>query len=231
MRASTSTSPGERGQLRFGDFVLDLDARDLRRGTESVALSPKAYLLLECLVVQRPKALSKLELQERLWPDTFVVEKNLVNLVAEIRGALGEDPAHPRFVRTVSRFGYAFRESAAEPAATSQVHQSYAHFRLRWAAGRAVLKEGAHVLGRDPDLELCIDSPSVSRRHAMIKVAGAEAILEDLGSKNGTFVADRPVSTPVTLSDGDLIRLGSIEVTFTIVTGRSSTRTEVPRRR
>jgi pSer/pThr/pTyr-binding forkhead associated (FHA) protein len=87
------------------------------------------------------------------------------------------------------------------------------------------------VLGRDRDLELCIDSPSVSRRHAMIKVAGAQAILEDLGSKNGTFVSDRAVSAPVPLSDGDVIRLGSIEVTFTIVSARSSTRTEIPRRR
>jgi DNA-binding winged helix-turn-helix (wHTH) protein len=70
------------GQYRFSDFVLDLDARELRRGVDSIALSPKAYQLLEILVAERPKALSKLELQERLWPDTFVVEKNLVNLVA-----------------------------------------------------------------------------------------------------------------------------------------------------
>jgi DNA-binding winged helix-turn-helix (wHTH) protein len=219
------------GQLRFGDFVLDLDAHDLRRGTESVALSPKAYQLLEILVVQCPKALSKLELQECLWPDTFVVEKNLVNLVAEIRAALEDDAAHARFVRTVPRFGYAFRECAAEAVATSALHKSSAHFRLRWTDGCAVLKEGAHVLGRDPDLELCLDSPSVSRRHAMITVAGAEAVLEDLGSKNGTFVANRRVSAPTPLADGDVIKLGSVEVTFTIVSARNSTRTEVPRHR
>jgi DNA-binding winged helix-turn-helix (wHTH) protein len=219
------------GQLCFADFVLDLDARDLRRGTESIALSPKAYQLLEILIVQRPKALSKLELQERLWPDTFVVEKNLVNLVAEIRAALGDDPAHARFVRTVPRFGYAFREDAGETVDRSRVQERSAIFRLRWADGRAVLKDGAHVLGRDPDLELCIDSPSVSRRHAVINVSGADAIIEDLGSKNGTFVADRPVSSPVPLADGDVIRLGSVEITFTIVSARNSTRTEVPRRR
>ena len=49
------------------------------------------------------------ELQDRLWPGTFVVEKNLTNLMSEIREALGDDPAHPRFIRTVHRFGYAFR--------------------------------------------------------------------------------------------------------------------------
>ena len=76
--------------VSFGSFVLDLDTRELRRGSESVPLTPKAYQLLEVLVVNRPKALSKSALQERLWPDTFVLEKNLVNLVAEIREALGD---------------------------------------------------------------------------------------------------------------------------------------------
>ena len=95
--------------VSFGAFVLDLDTRELRRGSEFVPLTPKAYQLLEVLVANGPKALSKSALQERLWPDTFVLEKNLVNLVAEIREALGENATNPRFVRTVPRFGYAFR--------------------------------------------------------------------------------------------------------------------------
>ena len=52
-------------------------------------------------------------MQNRLWPSTFVVEKNLTNLVSEVRAALDDDPAHPRFVRTVHRFGYAFCEVPA----------------------------------------------------------------------------------------------------------------------
>ena len=56
-------------------------------------LSPKAFDLLCILVAGRPKAISKSELQERLWPATFVVEKNLTNLVGEIRDALGDDPS------------------------------------------------------------------------------------------------------------------------------------------
>ena len=103
--------------VSFGDFVLDTDARELRRGGQPVLLTPKAYQLLEVLVRHSPKALSKSLLQEQLWPDTFVVEKNLVNLIAEIRETLGDDATHPRFVRTVHRFGYAFRDPAAEPPA------------------------------------------------------------------------------------------------------------------
>jgi non-specific serine/threonine protein kinase len=93
----------------FGDFVLDLDARELMRAGTPVSLSPKAFQLLGLLVERHPSALSKTELQDRLWPGTFVVEKNLTNLVSEIREALGDDPAAPRFIRTVHRFGYAFR--------------------------------------------------------------------------------------------------------------------------
>jgi two-component system OmpR family response regulator len=69
--------------VAFGRFVLDRDTRELRDAGRTVALSPKAYQLLEVLVTNRPKALAKSDLQEQLWPGTFVVEKNLVNLVAE----------------------------------------------------------------------------------------------------------------------------------------------------
>ena len=98
-------------QVSFGEFVLDLDSRELRRGAEPVRLSPKAFQLLEILVINRPKALSKADLQDKLWPDTFVVEKNLANLVSEIRQALGDSPSAPGFIRTVPRYGYAFHET------------------------------------------------------------------------------------------------------------------------
>jgi non-specific serine/threonine protein kinase len=91
----------------LGDVVVDLDAREVRRSGRPLPLSPKAFELLGILVASRPTALSKQDLQERLWPDTFVVEKNLTNLISEIRAALGDDPVRPRFIRTVPRFGYA----------------------------------------------------------------------------------------------------------------------------
>src|SRR5580765_8046266 len=87
-------------QVRFGPFVLDSDSRELLRDGYRVRLSPKAFDLLSILVASRPKAISKGELQERLWPATFVVEKNLANLVSEIRDALGDDPSKPRFIRS-----------------------------------------------------------------------------------------------------------------------------------
>ena len=86
-----------------------------------MSLSPKAFELLDILVENHPKALSKTELQARLWPGTYVVEKNLTNLVSEIRAALDDDPLHPRFIRTVHRFGYAFREATATESRASDV--------------------------------------------------------------------------------------------------------------
>ena len=213
--------------VSFGAFVLDLDTRELRRGSESVPLTPKAYQLLEVLVVNGPKALSKSALQERLWPNTFVLEKNLINLVAEIREALGEDATNPRFVRTVPRFGYAFRDvTSRNPANAAPRRRTGARFRLVWAGGRAALTDGDYVLGRDPDLELFLDADDVSRRHARITVAGTEATIEDLNSKNGTFVSDRRLDSVRQLVAGDSIRIGSVRLMFTAVRNWGSTQTE-----
>jgi DNA-binding winged helix-turn-helix (wHTH) protein len=212
--------------VSFGNFVLDLDTRELRRSGDAVALSPKAYQLLEVLVVNRPKALGKSALQERLWPNTFVVEKYLVNLVAEIREALGDDASHPRFVRTVPRFGYAFRDSTSGVGGGADARGTDARARLAWAGGRAALTDGEYVLGRDPDLELFLDAHDVSRRHARLTIAGTEATIEDLDSKNGTFVSDRRVESPTRLVDGASIRIGSVRLTFTAVRNPGSTATE-----
>ena len=95
-------------RIRFGPFTLDLGSRQLTNAGEEIHLEPKAFELLSALVLERPKALSKADLQERLWPGTFVAEANLSNLVAEIRAALGDPARAPKFVRTAHGFGYAF---------------------------------------------------------------------------------------------------------------------------
>ena len=208
-------------QVRFERFLLDSDTRELLRDGHSVPLSPKAFDLLTILIADRPKAISKSDLQERLWPTTFVVEKNLANLVSEIREALGDDPSRPRFIRTVNRFGYAFRD-ALQP----QTRRGNASFLVKWVHGRVTLEEGEHVLGRDPDVEIFLNSPGVSRRHALIKVAAGRATIEDLGSKNGTFVGDRHVDGSRPLVDGDTIRIGSVKLTFRVIQAPNSTETE-----
>jgi len=214
-------------RVRFGPYVLDLASRQLLRGDDVVHLSPKAFELLSILVSDRPKALSKSDLQERLWPETFVVEKNLANLVGEIRDAIGDDPSNPRFIRTVHRFGYAFRET---PSRTGTVRPARRggdiSFRLMWMDGRATLDEGEHVLGRDPDVEIFLNHPGVSRHHAKIRISAGQATIEDLGSKNGTFVGGTRVDGSSSLGNGDVIGVGSVQLTLKVVQTPGSTETE-----
>jgi pSer/pThr/pTyr-binding forkhead associated (FHA) protein len=55
---------------------------------------------------------------------------------------------------------------------------------------------------------------SVSRRHARLVVTAEGTVLEDCGSKNGTFLGGERVTSPVALADGDAIHIGSLLVTF-----------------
>jgi|SRR5688572_5853576 DNA-binding winged helix-turn-helix (wHTH) protein len=214
-------------QVSFGALVLDSDTRELLRDGVPVSLSPKAFELLCLLVAHRPKAMAKSELQERLWPDTFVVEKNLANLIGEIRAAIGDDPSNPRFIRTVHRFGYAFREPASSAASSPDAgRRGGVSFLVKWAAGRVPLGEGTHVIGRDPDVEILLDSPGVSRRHARITIAGGSATIEDLGSKNGTFVGDERLERARSLDDGDTFSIGSVQLTLNVRQAPNSTETE-----
>jgi DNA-binding winged helix-turn-helix (wHTH) protein len=207
--------------VSFGDLTLDTDTRQIRRGAVELHLSPKAFELLAALVDARPRALSKADLHERLWPDTYVTESNLAGLVAEVRRAIGDDARTPRFVRTVQRFGYAFAGdvSAATSTPAIAVNCWLVHGERQW-----VLPDGEHVLGRGQEPG-AIDSDTVSRRHARIRVAAGEATIEDLRSKNGTFIGDDRVVARRTLRDGDEIRLGSVKLTFRTAPGGPSTRT------
>ena len=99
----------------FGEFTLDQSRRLLLDGDKPVPLSPKAFQLLTILVEEAPRAISKKDLQEGLWPDTFVTEGNLAGLVRELRLALRDDRKEPRFIRTLYGFGYSFISTQAPP--------------------------------------------------------------------------------------------------------------------
>jgi DNA-binding winged helix-turn-helix (wHTH) protein len=218
-------------RIRFGPFTLDLDTRQLTQGDQEIHLAPKAFDLLTMLVLEQPKVIAKATLQQRLWPETFVAEANLSNLVAEIREALGDDPRAPIYIRTSHRFGYAFCGGASAdtvPAAgAGALERLGARCWLEWGHQHFPLSIGEHVIGRDHDVQIRLDVSMVSRRHARLVVSDDGTVLEDFGSKNGTFRGSERVTTPIRLADGDALRFGSLVMIFRVRPAVMSTETQV----
>ena len=155
--------------------------------------------------------MSKGEILEAVWPETRVAEGSLGALVKEVREALGEDAQTPASIRTVLGYGYAFDgtvHEAAPPAPSSRRHS------LLWRGTELSLSEGENVIGREPPAMVVIPHPSISRRHARIEVEGDRALIEDLGSKNGTWLGSAKVKEMTALADGDELRIGGVHLTY-----------------
>ena len=201
--------------LRFGEFLLDSDARQLSRAGRDIRLSPKAFDLLCALLARRPDVMAKNDLLAAIWPDTFVVEANLNVVIGEIRRALGDDRLAPRFIRTVHGVGYAFCGQAVDAEADASVTaRSGSRCWLSWKDRSFALSAGDNIIGRDPRSAVWLDDESVSRRHALINVDDEGARVEDLESTNGTFLNRAPLDSATALQDGDIVRVGSLKLTF-----------------
>jgi DNA-binding winged helix-turn-helix (wHTH) protein len=95
--------------VRFGIFELDLRARELRKGGLGLKLDPKPLQLLEVLLQRAGELVTRKELRETLWPDSFVeFDRSINTAVNKLRKALGDQPDSPRYIETRSRLGYRF---------------------------------------------------------------------------------------------------------------------------
>lgn len=191
-------------RIHFAGCTFDSARRELTRGGTRAELTPKAFALLETLVAARPAAVSKETLYEQLWPATFVEPGNLHNLIADIRAAIGDD--NHTVIRTVHRVGYAFDAAIRHDEQPST-------FMVVIGNREIVLHPGENFIGRDPDCRVVLNTPDVSRRHACITVS-ATATIEDLDSKNGTFVGRTRVTAPQSIDDGAEIVVGRTQVTL-----------------
>jgi len=212
--------------VRFDDFTLDTETRQLRQGDVDRHLSPKAFELLRVLIENRPRVLPKAELHDVLWPSTFVSEATLSSVVAEVRDALGETGREGRYVRTVHRFGYGFCGTAIDLAPRPESLEDRGRCWILWETGQVWLKVGEHLLGRDADVAVWLDSPTVSRHHARLVVTAEDATIEDLGSTNGTYLGGQRLVGRSPLADGDEIRLGSVVVKFRMVDSAAAMETQ-----
>ena len=200
-------------RIRFRDFEFDARYRRLTRRGTAIGLTPKAALLLDALIAAAPAPVAKEELYDRLWRGVVVEQGNLHNLISELRSALGdEDHA---IITTAHRIGYAFaahltRESSVGP-------------RLEIGDNSIALAEGENIIGRE-----LLGTPDASRHHARIDVEGSQISIEDLASKNGTFVNGERIQKRTPLQDGDQIMFGRTRAIVRMIDAAAPTMTAPP---
>lgn len=191
----------------FGPFVLDVEGAALRKGRDKVPLRPKCFDILVYLVEQPGRVVSKEELLDKIWPDVVVNDGTLNRTVTELRAALGDDSEHPQYIETVSRRGYKF---VAEIAGAPKVDDiTAADFVLVHEDRQFPLHGGEQIIGRGAEVAIPIFDSAASRHHARIVVSGSTVTLEDLGSRNGTYVNGQRVAGALELHTGDEIRIGT----------------------
>ena len=98
-------------QWLFGGFRLDPDNACLWRGTQALALTPKAFDVLHYLVTHPDLLITKDTLLDAVWPETAISEAVVRIAIGELRRALGDTAQAPRFIATVHRWGYRFLAS------------------------------------------------------------------------------------------------------------------------
>jgi hypothetical protein len=194
---------------------VDSETRQLLRDQVEVHLSPKAFDLLCVLLERRPKVVEKTELHTRVWPDTYVVDANLNVLIGEIRRTIADTPQDPRYIRTVHGIGYAFCGEADDLSAPP-VRARTLRVWLVWKDRTFLLSDGDNIIGRDPQCGVWLDASGVSRQHARIRIdaAARRVALDDLDSTNGTFLGRARIRAQAPLNDGDIIKIGSVELKF-----------------
>src|SRR5438094_6341646 len=93
-------------RVSFNGFTVDLPRACLLRQGKEVRLRPKSFETFKYLFENRGRLVTKEELMQAVWPDSFVTEDSLVKVVKDVRRALEDDAHH--FIKTVPRRGYIF---------------------------------------------------------------------------------------------------------------------------
>jgi DNA-binding winged helix-turn-helix (wHTH) protein len=224
------------GCIKFAKFELDFEAYALRGPAGPLRLEKLPMEVLILLVRRAGTLVQRSEIQAMLWaPDVYVERDSAINTaIRKIRRTLGDDAENPRFVETVVGKGYRFVapvESGAGPPAQPSVNHGrsvpwqrvFPSYSVTRGKQEFILETGETVFGRDPTVGVYVDHPSVSRRHACLSIGVQGAVLEDLKSRNGTFVNGRRIDGPTKIDHGALIGLGPIMLSFIVMAAPAST--------
>ena len=198
-------------------------------GERVVHLRPKAMDVLVLLAQRSGQVVRQEVIIDTVWAKEFIGDSALKTAVFELRAAFSDDPHAPKIIETIPKRGYRLVAPVEwRDAGAAEVPANCSPFALIVGNRRIVLAEGENLIGRVPEVRARIDSIKVSRHHARITVSGCRAVLEDLGSKNGTFVRGERVEAPVELADGDRITIGEVVLVFRVTGIPGSTETGQP---
>ena len=109
-------------QFLFEDYVLDLDRRELTRGSKAIAIGPKVFDLLVYLVQNREHVVSKDNLLDVVWGGRIVSELTLTSHINAVRKAIGDNGEEQRLVRTIARKGFRFVGEVREADASDGIN-------------------------------------------------------------------------------------------------------------
>jgi DNA-binding winged helix-turn-helix (wHTH) protein len=209
MRGPQNGPARSRQAFLLGAWLVEPMLDQISRDGRVVRLRPRAMDVLTCLAAAAGKLASKRDLIDAVWRTEHVSDHALTQVIAELRAALEDDARNPMYIENVPRRGYRL-VTAVTPVAESvpPAREAAVPFRLQGEGGDHPLKQGANLIGRTADADICIDRTAVSRAHARIVVTGTTATIEDLGSKNGTYLNGARLEQPAVLTNGDDIWIG-----------------------
>src|SRR5258708_6109704 len=154
---------------RFGQFVLDPRKRTLSRAGSPVSLTPKAFDVLTFLAQNPHRLVTKEELLQAVWGDTFVEEGNLTQYISHLRKALDDNSEDTRLIVTIARKGYQFTGAVAVIEAADTPKQGAVHVPAA-ESSRAVTRP----LVEFPTIEAVPKAPKHRRKAAVV---GAAALI------------------------------------------------------
>ena len=225
------TSTTGRAPFQIGDWLVEPDLDRISRGDERRTIRPRVTELLVALSHRSGELAATQYLVDAVWGTEFVTVNALTQLVAELRRALDDDPKNPRYVETIPRRGYRLIAPFTPPGRSNRPdHPGELHFVLVDEDGaEVVLDPGESIIGRSPDATIRVDVPEISRHHVRIVVGGPTATIEDLGSKNGTYLRGRRIEGTVEIGNADEIQIGADLARFRVRVIDDRTKTESQR--
>jgi DNA-binding winged helix-turn-helix (wHTH) protein len=200
----------EEDPFHLGDWLVEPMLNRVSLNDACVQLEHRVMAVLVCLAEHAGEVVTRRDLVDSVWDEGFVADNTITHAVTELRKAFGDDARDPRFIETIHRKGYRL----VAPVFTehpSRVTRSVGHHAYLAVVKdlEILLEEGENLIGRSPDVTITIPSMKVSRHHARITIAGSNASICDLESKNGTYLNGSKIDREWPLESGDVIGVGS----------------------